>query len=365
MIPVSKIVISRKEENAVVEVLRSGQIAHGLKAEEFESNFAKYIGTKYAVAVSNGTVALHLAYLALGLKTGDEVITTPYSFIASVNSFLFVGATPIFVDIGEDFNIDASKVEEKITDKTKAIMPVDLYGNPCEMDKLLKIGEKYKIPIIEDACQAHGAEYKRKKIGSFGKLACFSFYATKNMTTGEGGMITTNDKNLYKYLKTARVHGSSVRYYHKFLGYNYRMTDIQAVLGIEQLKKLDEFNEKRIKNAEFLSNHLKDIKGIITPEVADNKKHVFHQYAIRITEDFLISRAKLIEFLKQYGIGSSITYPIPIHLQEEIINMGFGNISLPAAEELSRQVLCLPVHPYLTQEELKQIVNAVNLASKN
>ena len=219
MISISKVSFSKKEVHAALMVLRSGHVTQGKEVGEFEREFAKYIGSKYAVAVFNGTAALHLALLALKIGPGDEVITTPYSFIASTNAILYVGATPVFVDIIDDYNIDADKIEGKITPRTKAILPVHLFGNPCEMDKILAIAEKYDLKVVEDACQAHGAEFKGKKVGTFGNIACFSLYATKNMITIEGGMITTNDRGLYEYLIMARSHGARKKYHHEFLGY--------------------------------------------------------------------------------------------------------------------------------------------------
>lgn len=250
MIPIAKPNIGEEEKNAVMEVLESGMLAQGLKVKEFEERFAKYIGTKYAVATSNGTTALHIALLSSGIKKGDEVITTPFSFIASATSILFCNAVPVFADIKtKTFNINPNKIEKAITKKTKAIMVVHLYGQSSEMDRIKEIANKKKLSLIEDACQAHGAENNGKRVGSIGDIGCFSFYPTKNMTTGEGGMITTNDHVIAEKVRLLRDHGQKERYEHVIVGYNYRMTNIAAAIGIEQLQKLEQFNKKRRENA--------------------------------------------------------------------------------------------------------------------
>lgn len=358
MIPISKIIFSEDEKKAVLKVLESGLVTQGSEVERFEQEFAKYLNVKYAVAVSNGTVALCLSLIALELNQGDEVITTPFSFIGSTSSIIHAGLKPTFVDIDKDFNIDINKIEEKIASKTRAILPVHLFGNPCGMDKILALAKKYNLTVIEDACQAHGAEYKERKIGSFGKLSCFSFYATKNMTTIEGGMIVTNDKNLYEFLKKARNHGSQKRYFHEFLGYNYRMTEIQATIGRIQLKKLDNFNKKRLENALFLNYLLKGIRGLTLPEISNDKKHVFHQYTIIVNNDFQLSREELINIFKKKKISYGIFYPLPIHKQKPVRKM-FGDINLPICEALSKKVISIPVHPYLTKEELEYIADTL------
>lgn len=353
MISISKVIIS-EEEQAVLKVLRSGQLTQGEETEKFEQEFAKYINVKYAVAIFNGTVALYLSLISLGLKKGSEVITTPFSFIASTSAILHAGLKPVFVDVGPDFNIDVSKIEEKITSKTRAILAVHLFGNPCKMDALLALAKKYNLKVIEDACQAHGAEFKGKKIGSFGDLACFSFYATKNMTTGEGGIIVTNERKLYEFLKMARNHGSKKRYFHEFLGFNFRMTEIQAAIGRIQLKKLDKLNKKRLENALFFNHLLKDIPGLTLPKISSDEKHVFHQYTIIINKDFPLTREQLITILEKKGIGYGIFYPLPIHKQPAIEKL-VENIILPVSENLSKIVISLPIHPHLTKDDIKYI----------
>lgn len=358
MISITNVSIDEECQKAILDVLKAGQIAQGPKVEEFEKTFAAYIGTKYAVAVNSGTAALHVALLAAGIGPGDEVITTPFSFIATASCCLFCGAVPVFADIDEKtFNLDPQMIEKKITPKTKAVIIVDLYGQPCDMNEIIAICKNHSLILVEDACQAHGAEYNGHKVGSFG-IGCFSFYPTKNMTTGEGGMITTNDEEIARKARLLRSHGQSQRYVHDILGYNLRMTDIAAVMGISQLKRLDTANNKRIKNAAFLSKHIAEIKGIIPPYVAPLRKHVFHQYTIKVTGDYKLSRDELQLKLNERGISTAIYYPTPINKQPLYKNLGYTD-SLPMAEALSKEVLSLPVHPKLTAEELNTIVEAL------
>ncbi len=266
MIPIAKPIIADDEIDEVVKVLRSGFIAQGPKVAEFEEKFAEYIGVKHAVAVSSGTTALHLALLAAGIGPNDEVITTPFTFAATGNSVLHVGAKPVFIDIdNKTYNLNPENIENVITDKTKAVMPVHLYGQPAEMDSIKQIAEDHDLIVIEDAAQAHGAVYKGKKAGSLGDMGCFSFYPTKNMTTSEGGIITTENEEMAEKARVLRSHGESERYTHVVLGYNFRMTDIAAAIGIVQLKKLDKFNEKRIENAKYLTERIDKINGIDCP----------------------------------------------------------------------------------------------------
>jgi len=357
MIPVSKPLLGKKEKEAVWRVLESGILAQGPRVAEFEKRFAEYIRVKYAVATSSGTTALHLALLAHGIKKGDEVITTPFTFIASSNAILYCGAKPVFVDIGEDFNINPDLIEKKITKKTKAILPVHLFGYPADMVKIMKIAKKYHLAVIEDCCQAHGASIFGKKVGSFG-TGCFSFYPTKNMTTGEGGMITTNNKQIAERAKLLRNHGMKIRYYHDVLGFNFRMTDIAAAIGLEQLKKLEKFNKKRIGNANYLNKNIKT-KGIILPKVKIGYRHVFHQYTIRVTPQCPKSREELIRILNDNGIGSAIYYPLPVYHQKPYVRLSCKN-RFPVTEKCTREVLSIPVHPSLTKRDLNKIVSVLN-----
>jgi dTDP-4-amino-4,6-dideoxygalactose transaminase len=362
MIPIAKPIIEDEEVEEVVKVLRSGFIAQGPKVAEFEENFAEYIGVKHAVASSSGTTALHLALLAAGVGPGDEVITTPFTFAATGNSILYVGAKPVFVDIDhETYNLDPEKIEKEVTDKTKAIMPVHLYGQPADMDPIQEKADDHKLIIIEDAAQAHGAIYNGKKTGSLGDMGCFSFYPTKNMTTSEGGIITTNSDEMAEKARVLRAHGESERYTHVVLGYNFRMTDIAAAIGIVQLKKLEKFNEKRIKNAKYLTEQIDKINGIKPPYVPDNVKHVFHQYTIRVEKS---KRDELMKFLNSSGIGTGIHYPKPIYQQKLYQELGFS-ASCPEAEKAAAEVLSLPVHPSLDVDDLERIVSELKNASKS
>ena len=351
MIPIAKPMIGEEEKKAVSDVLDSGTLAQGKKVKEFEEKFAEYIGAKYAVAASSGTTALHLALLASGVKSGDEVITTPFTFISTATPILFCNAKPVFADINPGtFNIDPEKIELMITNKTKAILPVHLYGQPCEMDRIMEIADKHNLIVIEDACQAHGAEYYGKKIGGIGSVGCFSFYPTKNMITGEGGMVTTNDEGLAEKIRTLRNHGQKERYNYAMVGYNFRMTDIAAAIGIEQLKKLDGFNDRRRGNAGFLSEQLNGVVEI--PYLLQGVRHVFHQYTIKTEK-----RELLKENLKKDGIGFGIYYPKPLHFYEPL--KSYGSNDLKNAENVCKNVLSLPVHPSLSEANLERIVCSV------
>jgi dTDP-4-amino-4,6-dideoxygalactose transaminase len=362
MIPIANPIIEDDEIQEVVEVLKSGFIAQGPKVAEFEEKFANYVGTEYAVAVSSGTTALHLALLAAGVGEGDEVITTPFSFAATGNSVLYTGAKPVFVDIDpQTYNLDPEKIQEAITPQTKSILPVHLYGQPADMDPISKIASENELFVIEDAAQAHGAIYKGKMVGALGDMACFSFYPTKNMTTSEGGIVTTNNSEMANKIRSLRAHGEKERYKHSVLGYNFRMTDISAAIGVVQLKKLDKFNQKRIENAAYLSEHINEIKGIKAPYVMDEVRHVFHQYTIRVENG---SRDDWIKFINENGVGTGIHYPIPIYEQELYQNLGF-DYKCPEAEKAANEVISIPVHPSLNVEDLEKIVQVLEDASLN
>lgn len=363
MINISKPIIEKEEIEAVVAVMKSGMIAQGPKVKELENEFAKYCKSDYAVAFNSGTAAIHAGLYAMGIKEGDEIITTPFTFVATANPILMLGAKVVFCDIKEDdFNLDSSKIEEKINKNTKAILPVDLYGQIYDFKNVEKIAKKYDLKILEDACQAIGAEQDGKKAGLFGQIGVFSLYATKNIMSGEGGIIVTNDEEIAEKARRYRHHGQSekTRYEYWDLGYNYRMTDLQAAIGLEQLKKVEIFNAKRIKNAEKFSSGLSNIKGLILPHISSGNKHVFHQYTIKITEDFKTSREELINYLKEKGIGVGIYYPKPLHLHPHFLKMGYKEGDFPVAEKMSKQVLSLPVHPSLTDDEVNLIIDTIN-----
>ncbi len=357
-IPVAQPFIDHEETSEVINVLNSGMLAMGSKVEEFEKNFSHYLNLNHSVAVSNGTVALWLSLKAMGVKEGDEVITTPFSFIATANSILFCGAKPVFADIDpKTYNIDPSSVQEKITSRTKAVMGVHLFGQPFDLKTITEICEDHDLPLIEDAAQAHGAEFNGRKVGTTG-IGCFSFYPTKNMTTGEGGMITLNDENLDYSLRLLRNHGDEGKYNHTMIGYNSRMTDLQAAIGLVQLRKLDNMNAARISNAQYYDRNI-NVEGITKPHVNTNVKHVYHQYVLRIESDFPMSREEFMEYLSSKGVGSAVHYPKPIYMQPIYQQMGYQGIC-PVAEEVARKVVSIPVHPKLTEEELEYVVDVIN-----
>jgi perosamine synthetase len=358
-IPVARPAIGQEEISAVTSVLESGMLASGERVMEFEKKFADFCGSNHAVAINNGTAALHAALLAAGIGPGDEVIVPAFTFVATASAVAMCGAKPVFADVDEKtFNISPQQVTEKITPKTKAVIGVHLFGQPCDIEALQEICESKSLKFIEDAAQAHGALYKNAKAGSFGHLACFSFYATKNMITGEGGMVTTSDKTYNARLRLLINHGQSEKYLHTILGYNYRMTDIGAALGLVQLKKLEKFNLRRRKNAEYYNANL-SVKGLSVPFVGSARNHVYHQYVIRLTEEFPLSRTAFIEYLKAKGIGSAIHYPIPLHRQP-LFGLENDPDPCPVSTSLSGSVLSLPVHPLLDQKEIAYICDTIN-----
>lgn len=353
--------LDERDIQAVADSLRSGILAQGPRVSELEQAFAAYTGVKHAVATSNGTTALHTALLAAGIREGDEVLTTPFSFVATANAILYCRARPVFVDIDEDtFNINPSLLRRAVTKKTKAVIVVHLYGQPCDMEEIVETCREHNLVLIEDACQAHGAEYKGKKVGSFG-IGCFSFYATKNITTGEGGIITTDDAEVAQKARMIRSHGQSERYVHQILGFNYRMTDFAAALGIRQLQRLDQLNEKRAANAAYLCEQMAGIPGLSIPVVRADRKHVFHQFTVRVSSSLGVPRDDLAARLREDGIMTGIHYPLPIHKQPLYRDMGY-DAHLPVSERAAAEVLNLPVHPSLDDQDLKRIVRSVKEA---
>jgi dTDP-4-amino-4,6-dideoxygalactose transaminase len=353
-ISISKPYISAMEKSAVLAVLDSGFLAQGPRTAEFESNFARMCGVKHAIAVTSGTSALHIALLAHDIQPGDEVITTPFTFIATAHAVLFTGAKPVFVDIEADtFNINPDLIEAAITPRTKAILPVHLYGQMCDMGQIQAIADQYGLVVIEDACQAVMATYGEKYAGSFG-TGTFSFYATKNLSTGEGGMITTNDDHIAEMCRMIRQHGMKQRYYHEFLGYNFRMTDIQAAIGLVQLEKLPELTWKRRANAACFNGR---ITSVITPQAKEGYGHVWHQYTVRVPDG--MDRDTAVSRLREAGVNTGIYYPVPIHKQHSMGDIAAEQY-LPVAEQMAEQVFSLPVHPQLTDEELETIIQEVN-----
>jgi perosamine synthetase len=354
MIPIARPQIGEEEKAAVLEVLASGQFVQGPRVRDFEERFADMCGVKYAVATSSGTSALHIAMLAHGIGPGDEVITTPFSFVASANCALYVGARPVFADIEPDyFTLDPAEVARHITPQTRAIVPVHIFGQPCNMEALAEVAQAHNLIIIEDACQAHGAQFHGQPVGSWG-TACYSFYPTKNMTTLEGGILTTNEAPIADRARLLRDHGSRKRYVNEILGYNLRLTDLQAAIGLAQLPKLAAWNTQRAANAAYLTSKLAGVAGLQTPTVRDGVEHVFHQYTAR-----LMNRDEVLPKLEAKGIGYGIHYPTPIHQQPVYCQLGYRD-HLPHAEAACEQVLSLPVHPALSRADLDAIVEAVS-----
>jgi dTDP-4-amino-4,6-dideoxygalactose transaminase len=346
--------IGDDERAAVMAVLDSGQLAAGPVTKRFEETFAREVSrTREAIAVSNGTAALHLALLAHGVGAGDEVVTTPYTFQATGNMVLATGARPVFVDVTEDGNIDASKVEAAITPRTKALLPVYLYGRLCDVETLSDIARRHGIALIEDAAQAHGAELGGRRAGSFG-TGCFSFYATKNVMTGEGGMISTDDAAVADKLRLLRSHGQSERYFSTSVGYTYRTTDVASAIGLPQLARLDEFNTRRRANAAYLSKHLRGV--IVPPEPVEPGACVWHQYTVRVPH----GRDALQAWLRERGVESAVHYPHTLPGQALYRDLGYDESQYPVAKRLASEVLSLPVHPGLSQSDLETIVEAVN-----
>jgi perosamine synthetase len=367
VITIAQPILGSEEIAAVNAVLESGMLAQGPKVAELEAAFAKYCGTAYAVAVNSGTAALHAALYAAGVGEGDEVITVPYSFIATINPIFMVGATPVLVDIDPvTFNMDVKQVEAAITSKTKAIIPVHLYGQTADMDELQALADKHGLKIIEDACQAIGADYKGKKAGNLGDLGCFSLYATKNIMCGEGGVVTTNDEQYATLMKQFRQHGMSAQYEYVDVGYNYRLSDLHAAIAVEQVKKVDSFNDARKANAKLLDEGLQDIKGLILPAIAADRTHVFHQYTIRVTADFPVGRQDLVSKLKERGIIAGVYYPKPLTAFAHIAKLGYKAGDFPVTEQIAAEVVSLPVHPKVSAEDVETIVQAVkDIASGN
>jgi len=357
-IPIARPVIGEEEIAAVSEVLRSGMLVQGEVVRRFEEQFSAYLGVKNSVAVSNGTVALDLALKALGLEKGDEVITPAFTFIATANSILYQGYRPIFADVDpRTFNLDPEDVAERITPRTRAILGVHLYGQPFDLSAMQQICDDHGLILIEDSAQAHGAEHRGRKVGSFG-VGCFSFYPTKNMTTGEGGMITTNDNDLASRCRLMRNHGDTGKYNHVMLGYNYRMTNIQGAIGIQQLDRLEEYNRSRIRNAEYLNRNI-EVQGITTPYRDPQVRHVYNQYVVRVEDDFPMTREELMAYLQSRGVGSAVHYPKPVYSQPIYRELELEG-SCPVAEEVSHRVMSLPVYPSLNDDELKYIAQAIN-----
>lgn len=374
----SQPLFGKEEKEEIIKTLDSGWVTLGPRTKQFEEDFARYVGSKYAIAVSSCTAALHLSAIVSGISDGDEVITTPFTFAATSNIILHVGATPVFVDIQpKTFQIDPEKIEEKINKRTKAIIPVHYGGQPVNMDAIMKIAKKHNLIIIEDAAHAIGTEYKGKKIGSFGDLTCFSFHPIKNISTGDGGMITTNNASYAKELSMLRLHGMSKdawkrhsangswKYDVTMPGYKYNMTDLQAALGIHQLKKLNSFIKTREKYAKMYDKALSQIPEITTPFVMKNIRHARNLYTIMLgTSSLKINRDEFVELMKQANIGVSV-YFIPLHLftlyKEKF---GYKKGDFPIAEFVYERIVSLPLYPKMTKEDIVYVIKTLRLIIK-
>ena len=358
MIPLMKILITNDQKEAVLRVLNSGRYILGEENRKLEEKFAEYCGAKYSVALNSGTAALHLALITLGIGKGDEIITVPNTFIATSNVALFVGAKPVFVDINsETYTMDVESIEKSITPKTKAIIPVHLYGHPADMDPIVKIAEKHGLHVIEDACQAHGALYKGKKVGSIGDIGCFSFYPSKNMTVcGDGGMLVTNDMEIAEKARIIRNQGQKVKNVHESLGYNMRLSEIHAAIARVQLRYLNKWNEARRRNASIYDLLFKGLGDKIVRPVEKNwAKHVYHFYVIRAS-----NRDSLRKYLAEREIETGIHYPTPVHLQPLYRKLfSFSENMYPVAEKAAKQILSLPCHPALSHVDIEYIVENI------
>jgi perosamine synthetase len=348
--------IGDEEIAAVSEVLRSGMLAGGKRVAELEERFAAFIGTKHAIAVSNGTVAEMCVFAGLGLGPGDEVITVGHTFNATVSAILYTGATPVFIDIERDtYVMDAKRIEAAITPRTRAICPVHLFGLPADMDMIVSIADRHGLAVVEDACQAHGAEFRGRKVGSFGH-GTFSLYGTKNMTTGEGGLITTDDDRLADWIRLYRNQGMRERYHHEILGYNFRLTDLQAAIGLCQLEKLERNTDRRRAIAAEYDSAFAELP-IRTPVTPPGRTHVFHQYTIDVGP----SRDAVVADLTRAGIGTGIYYPIPVHRQAYVLERGI-HVDLPVTDAAAERSLSLPMYPGLTDTDQARVIAAVQEA---
>lgn len=366
MIPIAKPCIGEEEISRVSEVLRSGMLAQGRLVEEFEIKFASYIGTKYAVAVSSGTAALHVALISLGVGPGDEVAVPSYTFYATASSVILSGARPIFVDVDPlTGTMDPEDLKRKLTPKTKAVIPVHIHGYPADLDSIKEVLGDKDIYLLEDAAQAHGALYKGKKVGGLGEAGAFSFYPTKNMTTGEGGAVTTDDEEVYQRARAIRDQGQMGKYKHHYVGFNYRMTEINAAIGLVQLERLDEFNARR---REIADVYTEELSGLVeVPEKADWAEPVWHLYPVRVGP----YRDKVVKLLRDRGILARPAYPMPLQrqpvmsrLQDKEYNYlyvlfegaDYSDVETPNAEKLTKELLYLPLFHCMTDEEVKKVI---------
>jgi len=347
--------IKKEMDEAVFSVLSNTQFILGPEVKSLEEKIASYCGTKFAIGVASGTDALLLSLRAGGVKSGDEVVTTGFSFFASAGVISRLGANPIFVDIDpETYNINPDQIEKKVTPKTKAIMPVYLFGQCANMDPIMEVARKHNLKVIEDAAQAIGAEYKGKKAGAIGEFGCFSFFPSKNLGgAGDGGMVVTNDPELAEMVRILRVHGSKPKYYHSTIGYNSRLDTIQAAILSVKLKYLDDWTKKRREHAEVYNSAFKDL-DMITPKEENFNYHIYNQYTIAVK-----NRDELRNYLKEKQIGHDTYYPVPLHLQECYKFLGYKKGDLPISEKKAEEVVSIPIYPELTEEEQEYVISTI------
>jgi perosamine synthetase len=363
LIPINIPRIGEEEIKAVVKVMSSGQLTNALGAgptvTHFENNFAEFAGVKHAIAMNTGTAALHSALVAAGVKKGDEVILPSFTFVATVEAVIMAGGKPVFTDINpESYHLSPHEIEKNLTKNTKAILPVDLYGLPVDIKPIKEIADEHDLVIVEDAAQAHGAIYSGKSAGAFSDAASWSFYASKNITTGEGGLVTTNNDEIAETLRLIRTHGEKTKYASVMLGYNYRMSEIQAAIGMVQLKRLPLFLSKRRENAKRLSKLLAASDRLQLPEVSEEQQHSWYLYTVRLSNATENERNKILEQLRQKEIGSEVYYATPVHLMSYYIT-NFGKHELPQTEKAAKQVFSLPIHPGVTKAQIDYIGNTL------
>ncbi|HRB04520.1 MAG TPA: DegT/DnrJ/EryC1/StrS family aminotransferase [Ilumatobacteraceae bacterium] len=364
MIPITVVKVGEEEEALVRQVLRSGMLAQGSMVQQFEQHCCEMTGAQHAVAVNNGTTALVVALEALQLQPGDEVVTSPFTFVATLNAILEAGATARFADVRDtDFNLDPDTLPAALTERTRVLLPVHLYGQAAEMTRIAAVADSHQLAIVEDAAQAHGAHYNGRPIGRFGQ-ATFSFYATKNLNAGEGGVVTTDDDKLADRLRLLRNHGMRARYQYELAGHNYRLTDLAAAVAIPQFARLPAIIAARTANAEYFNHHLAGVDGLVTPLTLPGRTHAWHQYTVRITADCPVDRDTVLHRLNDTGIGAGVYYPRAVYDYEcyrahPRVHIDGGS---RVAERVAGEVISLPVHQHLTEGERDQVVSAVQAA---